>query len=648
MLERLRSPPLAAAVLSLVVALSVILLRWLGTLQQLELITYDQYVTLRADPGAIDHRVVLVGITEDDIRDLGRWPLTDADLADLLNRVARHGPRAIGVDIYRDIPVPPGAKELATAFKTHRQVVAVTKLGDLEGSGIRAPAVLEGTEQVGFNDVVVDPGGVVRRGLLFLDDGGTTMYALGLRLALLYLAAEGIVTEPDPIDATHLRLGRTTIRPLEDNDGGYVGIDARGYQFLLDFQPGRLPFRSFSARDVLSGAIEADMFRDKVVVIGTTAKSVADIFYVPQNLFEAEAGIPGMVLHAHVAGQLLRAALDGVPPITSPSDLAEGTWVLLWGIAGGILGLWARSPGRFACCTLTGPVLLAGLGHFAFARRCWVPVVPAALAWGVSAAVVTAYLSNQERVQRKLLMQLFARHVSPDVAETVWRQREQFLKGGRPRPQRLTATVLFSDLRGFTAVSEKLAPEILVEWLNEYIESMAEQVIAHGGLIDKYIGDAVMAVFGLPLPSTSHLEVRQDAVAAVRCAVAMEAKIAQLNEGWRRKALPTISVRIGIATGPLVAGSLGSAERLEYTVIGDTVNTAARLASYEPDAAVRSEPPPMCNILATEETACYVGAAFDLVRLGTAALKGKARVVTIYRVVGSLPSATGSKAEGEL
>jgi adenylate cyclase len=507
--------------------------------------------------------------------------------------------------------------------------------------------VLEGTEQVGFNDVVVDPGGVIRRALLFMDDGATSMYALGLRLALLYLAAEGIVAEPDPVNAEHLRLGRTTIRPLERSDGGYVSADARGYQFLLDFQPGRVPFRSFSARDVLSGAIEADAFRDKLALIGTTAKSVADIFYVPQGLFEAEDGIPGMVVHAHVAGQLLRAALDGVPPMTSPSDLAEETWVLLWGVAGGILALWARSPWRFACCTTIGPVLLAGVAHYAFARHYWVPVVPPALAWGASAAVVTAYLSKQERLQRKLLMQLFSRHVSPSVAETVWRQRDQFLKGGRPRPQRLTATVLFSDLRGFTAVSEKLAPEILVEWLNEYIESMAEQVIAHGGLIDKYIGDAVMAVFGLPLPSMSHPEVRHDAVDAVRCALAMESTIAQLNAGWQRKGLPTMAMRIGIATGPLVAGSLGSAERLQYTVIGDTVNTAARLASYDQDAASPGVPPRICNILVIEETACYIRDRFEVVRIGNAALKGKAQRVTIYRVVGSLPSQTDSKAEGE-
>ncbi|MCA9573539.1 MAG: adenylate/guanylate cyclase domain-containing protein, partial [Myxococcales bacterium] len=187
----------------------------------------------------------------------------------------------------------------------------------------------------------------------------------------------------------------------------------------------------------------------------------------------------------------------------------------------------------------------------------------------------------RERADRATLMQIFSRHVSGDVANALWQQRDQFLEGGRPRSQRLDATVLFTDLRGFTTVSERLDPQSLMDWLNEYMEAMANQVSAHHGIVDKYIGDAVMAVFGVPLARTSEAETRADARNAIECALGMERELARLNAHWRAAGLPEARMRVGIFTGPLVAGSLGSANRLNYTVIGDTVNTASRLESYD-------------------------------------------------------------------
>jgi adenylate cyclase len=141
--------------------------------------------------------------------------------------------------MYRDVPVPPGTDALNAVLTRDRRVVAVTKFGEGASSGVRPPPVLAGTDQVGFNDILVDPGGVVRRGLLFLDDGTNVLSSFALQLALRYLEPEGVVPSPDPDDEALIRLGRTTIRPLEPNDGGYVRADARGYQFLLDFLGGR-------------------------------------------------------------------------------------------------------------------------------------------------------------------------------------------------------------------------------------------------------------------------------------------------------------------------------------------------------------------------------------------------------------------------
>jgi class 3 adenylate cyclase len=141
------------------------------------------------------------------------------------------------------------------------------------------------------------------------------------------------------------------------------------------------------------------------------------------------------------------------------------------------------------------------------------------------------------------------------VASALWEQRDQFLLGGRPRPQQITATVLFSDIHGFTSVSEKLPPERLMDWLNEYMEAMSQIVSAHHGVVNKYIGDAVMALFGAPLARTDEQEIAVDAVRAVECALAMRQEIARLNPLWVAKGLPEISIRVGIYTGPLVAGS---------------------------------------------------------------------------------------------
>jgi adenylate cyclase len=231
-------------------------------------------------------------------------------------------------------------------------------------------------------------------------------------------------------------------------------------------------------------------------------------------------------------------------------------------------------------------------------------------------------------------MRLFAQSVSPAVAATLWQHREQFLAGSRPHPQRLTATVLFTDLEGFTSVSECLGEQALMDWLETYLEVMSQQVMAHGGVIDKYMGDVIMALFGVPIPHTSTAEISQDAVQAVQCALAMRRELIQLNRCWQAQQQPTIRMRVGIYTGPLVAGTVGSAERLEYTVYGDTVNTAARLESYEKETFAAEAIDSPCRILIGATTLHYVGQQFQTHYVGEVHLKGKAQTTTVYRVLG--------------
>ncbi len=635
MSSRARSPLVVTGLVILVVGLGVWGLRSAGFLEALELAAYDSFLRLRPAEPARDPRIVLVTITERDIQNQGGWPLPDGVLAKALETLLQHEPRAIGLDIYRDVPVPPGTDRLNEAFRRDRRITVVTKFGEGPSQGVRPPAVLQNTEQVGFNDIIVDPGGTVRRGLLFLDDGQTTVYSFALRLALLYLQAEGVTPQADPSDPGSLRLGRVAIRPLEPNDGGYVAADTRGYQFLLDFADGRASFPSVDLETLLAGRVEPRLVKDKIVLIGVIAESIKDNFYTPYSrALAAEQHVAGVAIHAHIAGQLLRMGLDGLSPMATPTELQETLWILLWSVMGGVVGLRVRSPWRLALL-VGGGLAALGVGDFlAFSRGWWIPLVPPALTWLVSAAVVTAYTSYQETLQRAALMKLFSRHVSKEVAEAMWRQRDQFADGRRPRPQGLVATALFTDLTGYTTVSEKLRPEALMEWLNEYMDAMSGPVSTHGGVIRQYAGDSVVAIFGVPVARRNEAEIAQDAVNAVNCALAMETALRELNRRWRSEHRPTTGMRVGIFTGPVVAGTLGSAERSEYVVVGDTVNTASRLESFDKSLFAPDPDVSPSRILVGETTQRYLGDQFETERVGDFSLKGKEHTVGIYRVIG--------------
>jgi adenylate cyclase len=632
----LRSPPAASVLTGILLSLGIIGLRGFGILESVELAAYDLCIRLRPDVSGPDPRIVLIAITEDDIRKQGHWPLTDDTLAQALEILSRSQPRAIGLDIYRDIPVPPGHNRLNAILTKNRRIIVTTKFADDPASVIPPPPALKNTDQVGFNDIPIDPDGIVRRGLLLMDDGERTLYSFSLRQALLYLQAEGVTPQPDPTNPEHLRLGQTTLRPFESNDGAYIGADARGYQILLDFKGIRAPFQSFPLTALLSGQIDPTAIKDKVVLIGTNTESVKDFFDTPHSRGLQVQPISGTALHAQIVSQFLRSALEGSTQVATTSDKQEAAWTLVWGIMGGALGLWARSPWRFFLSGMSGLLILGPGAYFAFLSGWWIPSVPPTMAWLGSAALVTAYMLNQEKKERALLMQLFSRHVAPEVAKTIWQQRDQFMDGGRPRSQKLTATVLFTDLKGFTSVSEKMDPQALLEWLNVYMEAMAQLVMDHGGVVDDYLGDSIKANFGVPLSRTTEADIGRDAMAAVNCALAMERELKRLNAVWQQQNLPTVEMRVGIFTGPVVAGSLGSTQRLKYTTVGDTVNIASRLESFDKELIDPDLADSPCRILIGETTLRYLDRQFQTKRVGDTNLKGKDEKVIIHRVIGRM------------
>ena len=637
-LKILRSPLVVSVATGILCAFVILGLRSTGQLQQLELALYDWLLQSRPFPAVSDSRITFITISEEDIRKQGRWPITDETLAQSLRLLLAHRPRAIGVDLYRDIEVPPGHEELTALLTQQPQIIMVTQLGGGTVVRVPPPRVLEGGEQVGFNDILIDPDGIIRRALLFQDDGDQVAYAFALRLALLYLAADGIAPQPDPSEPELLRLGPTTLRPFTSSDGGYVNADAAGYQILLDFGGAATPLRAFSLSDLLAGHVDPRHITDRIVLIGVTAESVPDLFHIPVR-FGLRSGdqFPGVFLHGIVIEQLLAAAIENRAPIHVMSETAEIVWILLWGTLGGVLGVFARSPLRFTLITAGGLLVLTLIVIPLFWVGWWVPEAPAALTWFVTTSVVVASTLGRERKERALLMQLFSRHVSPEVAQAIWHQRDQLLEGGRPRPQELVATVLFSDFKGYTAASESMSPQDLMAWVNTYLDNMTRVIMEHGGIIDDYAGDSIKANFGVPLKRESQADVAKDAINAVTCALAMEQEMHQMNERHEETGLPTVGMRIGIHTGPVLAGCVGSAQRMKYTTVGDTVNAAARLESLDRDVVSESPGRRPCRILISEATAQLLDDRIQLVRIGEVNVKGKAQSIVTYRVASPTP-----------
>jgi class 3 adenylate cyclase len=180
-----------------------------------------------------------------------------------------------------------------------------------------------------------------------------------------------------------------------------------------------------------------------------------------------------------------------------------------------------------------------------------------------------------------MVMKLLGQQTSPEIAQALWNEHDRLLDSGLLPGQRVIATILLTDIKGFSTISEKMPPEEVMAWLNEYLPIMVREVQNYRGIINKFTGDGLLAVFGVPVPATTEAVVAEDARRAVACALAMDDRLQELNRNWRYRGLPLIQMRVGIYTGPVMVGSLGGKERLEYGVIGDSVNIAARLESCE-------------------------------------------------------------------
>ncbi len=643
--KALHIPWVACALISLLVLAVVLGVRASGWLQRPELIAYDAFIKLDARPASTDDRIAIVGMTEDDLVRYG-FPLDDAMLARVLEGVAAQQPAVIGLDMYRDLPEPRNGSlfpQLESALKKLERVVGIERVGFVKAS----PALAE-TERVAANNLIKDYGvdGLYRRGPLLVESGvPEPEESLSLAVARRYLTEHGVEAElvPGPDGAPLLKLGKTVFPRLTPNAGGYVGLKVRDYEYLVDFKAPRrfrvedkygqygtnTPY-DYSFGDVIEGRLPAGALAGKIVVMATVMQSIKD-----SNPTPIDDNFRGVQQHVMMTNQLLRGALDGEAPTTWWPDWAETLWIAAATLLGGAIGLRFRSPWKLALALalLVGAIGLAGWQMYA--HGVWILVAAPALGCAVAATFVTSFTAYLESSERGAMQSLFSKHVSRKVADELWANREAFLDGGRMQAKRITATVLFTDLKGFSTTSEKMDPATLMDWMNHYFDAVGSHVEANGGMVNKFIGDAIMAVFGAPIPSEDEAGKDHDAASAVKCALAMEQTLIGLNEGWRRDGLPTTEMRVGIYTGPLVAGSLGTSERMEFTVLGDIVNTAARLESAGKEAVGPDMPVSPCTILIGDSTFERLRGKYRTIALGAMSLKGKADKIIVHRVIAS-------------
>lgn len=617
---------------------SLLALRQAGVLQPLELAAYDQLLRLRPAPPP-DSRILVVEITQQDNEAMPNSVVNDAEFAQLLRTLQQHQPVVIGVDVLLEPSFPPGTAELHTQMR-RPNVIAITSLGNNAMEQTSPPKYLP-THQIAFSDIPIDGDGLVRRSTLLPVDPRFPYPSLSRQLVAAYLAANCPGYRPRKVEIVcrditfhqspegEFYLGSVNLPKLQPDAGGYQGLDNRGHQFLIDYRAAQAPTLQVTLSQLRRGVVNPEWIHNKIVLIGNSSPVNKDLFYTPYSaIATGHRQMPGVVLHAQMVSQLLSVGLDGQPWFWFWPEWAELLWIMVWAIAGVLVAWTFHKPRQVLLGGIGLLVLLVGSSFLLFLGHGWVPVVAPALACMLTGIVTVIYKQYQAQQQHQVVMRLLGQQTSPEIANTLWEGRHYLITSGRLPWQNVTATLLFSDLKGFSTLSEQQPPEVVMGWLNQYLAVMSDEVQAHHGIVNKFLGDGIMAAFGVPIARTDATAIATDAQNAVACALAMRHRLMELNQLWQRQGSTALQMRIGIFTGSVMVGSLGGKTRLEYGVIGDSVNTASRLESCEKDRQ-----PEDCRILIAQETLDYVQSVFIVEPWGQLTLKGKYQPVIVYRVI---------------
>jgi adenylate cyclase len=639
----------------------VLTLAWAGRLETLELLLYDWRISRIADAASVNRDIVLVEINDLSIRDyspaVGRWPwprVLQSNLIDFLNR----GPaRVIAYDITLAEPSHgtfkfgddtwSGEESDAAMVDAVKAAGNVIMLADAvnpgaEGTQATAPstwtsppyrlgpaieqrpvvlppfqALADAARGLGHNFLALDSDGPARRMAPFVRQGDRYVPSLGVAAAL---AAGGYKPDEVVLEGSSIRVRdrRIPLVPVRVPD-----MDGRGSHdqmtMLINYRAPALvngvrPYPSYEARhllrsqDQLLAGLKPDLdpavFKDKIVFVGLTASGLIDVFNTPFG----EGSMPGIQLHASIADSLLSGRF-----ISPASAGVRRTATIVAGVAIGLMS--AALP--FATAAAGAVIVVVGwtlIALSALRSGVWLNMVQPVTAVGIALFAGTAYRYFVEDAEKRKVKRLFGRYVSKDVYDELLLHPDRAELGGKRREM----TVLFSDIRGFTTVTEKGNPEELVAQLNEYFSRMVEVVFRHKGTVDKFVGDMVMALFGAPLDDPQHAE------HAAAAAVDMVRELALLNVAWAAEGRAQLDIGVGINSGDMIAGNIGSSSIMSYTVIGDNVNLGARLESLNKDYKTR--------IIISDATRVRLKSDYDLRPLGDVVVKGKTKPVAIFEL----------------
>ena len=552
-------------------------------LQSINLLVYDYITHLSPAPSGQTKPIVIIGISESDIKTYG-WPIDDSLLCAGIDRLNQDGVTAIGLDLYRDKGIGAQQNCLRETIRSNPKFVSIFNAADAIDPIPGAPIA-----QQGYNDLVIDEDGVVRRDLVHVGGQDERFVTLPMRLLEITTGQNQLRKQFEA------GIGKDSW--LSSDSGGYYALDAAGYQQMLPFaKPGS--YRLWTLKQLLSGDIPAQSLRGTVALIGSTAPSLRDLFQVPHTRFQKSASLalmPGVEIHANRLAALIER--QGKPQKSkiwaSPVEFTNA--LILFAALISALVTERISPirrGLLLLMLLIGSWLVVG-SLALLLLQVWLELSETAVALLLFGGTGLLRRGALAQVQRQQVERLLGQTTSPAVAEQLWSQRETLLSHGRFEGRQLPVTVIFSDTRNFTTVSEGLSPAALLNWLNRCMAYCVPAITNRGGMVNKFTGDGFMAVYGAPIG----LGAAGDARAALQTALEIQQGMSQLNTELEALGDPPIAIRLGIHSGPVLAGSMGCSERLEYAVIGDTVNCASRLESLEKERHDN-----LCRVLISDET----------------------------------------------
>jgi adenylate cyclase len=467
-----------------------------------------------------------------------------------------------------------------------------------EATGIEAnlPGLTAAATGCGYFNVFPDDDGTVRRIPLVFKYKDHYFPPLSLQVLKEYLQAPDMLLRIDELGVAHIQLG--DIRIPTDEQG----------RMLINYRGGPKTFPHLSFTDIINGRLPKESIKDKIVLFGATAIGIYDIRNTPfASIF------PGLEIHANIVDNILKQDFLVRPTLAGAID------ILVIIIIGVILALVLP---RLKALWAIGFTLLA-VSSYVFLNlylfeemRIWINLVYPSTTGILTYTGITVFRYMTEEREKRKVRGAFERYVDSSVVEEVLKAPDKLKLGGEEKE----LTALFTDIRGFTTISEQLSPEAIARLLNEYLTAMTNIVMEHGGTLDKFMGDAVMAFYGAPIDQPDH------PVRACRTALDMMSRLKALQQKWEKDGLPHLDIGIGINTGKMVVGNMGSDTLFDYTVIGDNVNLASRLEGLNKQYGT--------NIIVSEFTHPHIHDTCTLRELDLVQVKGKAKAVRIFEVVG--------------